>query len=179
MKILQPKEATSLYLALRDSLDPRDTFLALLFETGARVSEALALTATDLVGVTLGVPPLKGSLPRVVTLSPLLAAKLRHFPTRWADALGDAQAPGSHRRALCRRFHELTTLHLNRRLNLHALRHTAFTRLYLATKDLLLVKQWAGHRSINSTMVYMAADLRREADETNASLLNALVSNAD
>jgi integrase len=80
----------------------------------------------------------------------------------------------SRRRALCRRFHRLTQSLLGRRVNLHCLRHTSFSRLYAATKDLLLVKEWAGHKSIQSTLVYMTLENLAEANKTQAAILRDL-----
>lgn len=180
MKLLSNSEAQALYHYLLNSINPLDTFLQLLFETGARVSETLTLSAESLVGTSLGIRPLKKSLPRTVTLSANLTAKLARLPAhQWAEAIGRLATRESRRRRLCRHFHEVTHRLLGRRVNLHALRHLAFTRLYLATKDLLLVKQWAGHRSINSTMTYMAADLRGRADEAHQVLLKVLGGGAD
>lgn len=179
MKLLTTAEAKTLYGYLKSSIDPKDVFLQILFETGARVSESLTLSATHLVGYSLGIDPLKGSGPRKVTVSPNLAAKLAHLPAdRWARSLspagGTPPTNASLKRGLCRHFHALSQRLLHRRVNLHTLRHTAFMRLYLATKDLLLVKQWAGHRSIGSTMAYMHEDRGAMADATANSLLKAL-----
>lgn len=158
MKTLDPKESKALYAYLLGSDDPRDVLLQLLFETGARVSEGLAAAQNPPRETSLTIDPLKGSLPRVVDISENLAAKLRALPRPTAEV-----APGTPRRLLTRHFHRLTKRLLGRRVNLHALRHTAFTRLYRQTKDLLLVKTWAGHRSINSTLVYLQADKQSEA----------------
>ncbi len=40
------------------------------------------------------------------------------------------------------------------KIHFHTLRHFYATKLYHKTKDLLLVKERFGHRSINSTMIY-------------------------
>lgn len=171
MKRLTDPEASTLYRHLSRSIDPRDIFIQLLFETGARVSETLTLTSQSLLGASLAIAPLKNSLPRQVTLSPNLTAKLKTLPPLWSDAFASGSTRDSRRRALARHFAALTKAHLNREVNLHALRHTAFSRLYAKTKDLLLVKQWAGHRSVNSTLVYMQLDHQEEADRANAALV--------
>jgi integrase len=158
MKVLTDQEARALYGYLLGSNDPKDVVLQLLFETGARVSEGLAAAAVAPRGASVTIEPLKGSLPREVLISDNLVSKLLGLPK---DA--PAAAADTNRRTLCRHFHRLTKRLLGRRVNLHALRHTAFTRLYRQTKDLLLVKTWAGHRSINSTLVYLQADKQSEA----------------
>lgn len=174
MKILTESEAKTLYVHLVSSTDPRDTFIQIMFETGARVSEVVTMTSEDLGGNVLTIKPLKNSKLRRVEISNNLKAKLDRLPPRWCKAIGETVRRDSLRRSLCRYFHSLTEDLLGRRYNLHTLRHTAFSRLYVATKDLLLVKNWAGHKSINSTMAYMHADQREEANQASNTLLKAL-----
>jgi integrase len=177
MKVLEDLEVKTLYKKLLASTHPSDIFLQLLMETGARVSETLTLSSKDLVGAKLWIEPLKNSNRRRVTLSANLVAKLEALPkeTPWAEALG---RPGttvkSHRRVLARYFGQLTKALFNRAVNLHTLRHTAFSRLYTKTKDLLLVKQWAGHKSVGSTMAYMHHCQEDEANAANEALLKLL-----
>lgn len=182
MKRLTDAEASALYRHLTQSADPKDVFLQLLFETGARVSETLTLGSHDLLGASLGIAPLKGSAPRTVTVSPNLAAKLRRLPAAcWSAALGAAATLPSRRRALDRHFRGTLAAVTGRQAptGLHALRHTAFSRLYAATKDLMLVKTWAGHRSIASTVVYMTLDTQARANQTQEDLLKGLVASAE
>lgn len=184
MRTLDPISEKTLYSHLTRSIAPRDVFLQLLFETGARVSETLTLGLKDLSPAgTLQIAPLKGSLPRQVQLSANLTTKLRHLPpARWAAALSPAgyqPTLASERRALCRHFHLTTENLFGQRLNLHTLRHSAFTRLYVATKDILLVKNWAGHGSINSTLVYVHHEQRREANAANQHLLKSFGEGAE
>ncbi len=42
----------------------------------------------------------------------------------------------------------------------HSLRHSFATGLYRRTKDVLLVRESLGHRSLSSTLVYVASDAR-------------------
>jgi len=78
----------------------------------------------------------------------------------------DAAAPlllSRHRRALSTRqlrriFAQWQTrAGFERRLTFHALRHTALTNLYRATKDIRLVQKVARHASILSTTIYAHA----------------------
>jgi len=55
-----------------------------------------------------------------------------------------------------------------RRFNFHALRHTACTNLYRATRDIRLTQRFARHQSIVTTMVYTHTsdeDLARAVDQ--------------
>lgn len=176
MKTLTPAEAGRLYTYLLQSTDPKDVALLLLFETGARVSEALALVGGSLSGECLEISPLKGSLPRRILVSRELEAKLRtqaplSATAPWGEILFPGAAKASWRRLLCRHYHLLTQRLLGRRRNLHGLRHTAFSRVYAATKDLLLTKAWAGHVAIGSTVVYMEAVAQDRGSEVNLTAL--------
>lgn len=44
-----------------------------------------------------------------------------------------------------------------RQLSFHALRHTAITRIYGATRDVLVAQRFARHASLRSTSIYMHA----------------------
>jgi len=174
MKALTPAEESRLYSYLLRSEDPRDVFLQLLFETGARVSEALALRGASLAHGHLDIVPLKGSKPRRVTLSLNLQAKLR-LPASGTlgEALFAGAARASLRRLACRHYHDVSTRVLGQRKHLHGLRHTAFCRVYRTTKDLLKTQAWAGHRSIDSTVTYMLAVEQAEVSTENLRALAA------
>lgn len=182
MKRLTDHEAKMLYTHLQRSIDPHDVFLQVLFETGARVSESLQLAATSLQGATLTIQPLKGSTTRQVALSPNLTAKLRRLPPLglWSVALGRPHSTRASRRRCLDRHLKATMTRLGLRpTNLHALRHTALSALYAETKDLMLVKAWAGHRSISSTVIYVHYDAQLRADQAHQGLLKALAQSAD
>lgn len=176
MKQLTQAESDILYSWLKASTSPKDIALQVLFETGARVSEALTLVGGSLSGELLEVAPLKGSLPRRVRVSSNLAAKLRDPVSGfgalpWGETLFPGAAKASWRRLLCRHYHLLTEALLGRRRHLHGLRHTAFARVYKSTGDLLLTKSWAGHVSIASTVVYMEAVAQDKGSDANLASL--------
>ncbi len=173
MKYLSEPEAHDLYKYLLTSIHPQDILLQVLFETGARISESLTLGPHSLSHDLLAIEPLKGSLPRNVPLSPNLTSKLNHLSNKrlYIHAATETRRPDSQRRALHRRLKTVSLQVLGHPVNPHALRHTAFNRLYVATKDLILVQKWAGHRSINSTAAYMHEDLRTQANEVMSNIL--------
>lgn len=183
---LEPAEQAALYRVLHASTCcPFDTFIMLLFETGMRVSESLTLSEEDLSpsGV-LSIAPLKGSNPRRVALSPGLQVRLRRLPRhRWSEALvkreGMTTTLASRKRVLCRHYHKLTKRVLCRRLNLHSLRHAAITRLYEATKDVVMTQQWAGQASISSTMIYVHQMKQKEANDRAQLLLKSFALRAE
>lgn len=157
MKGLPSHESATLYAWLSASKELGDVALQVLFETGCRASEALNLVGGSLSAGSLDITPLKGSLPRRIEVSPNLRAKLEEAlgPFPLGAVLFPGTARSSWRRLLLRHMHERTRLVLGRRRELKALRHTAMARVYQATGDLLTTRAWAGHVSINSTLVYM------------------------
>jgi integrase len=175
MKRLTEDQATTLYDTLKASIDPKDILIQLSFETGCRIGETLLIRPSDVAGRYVHITPLKNSKPRQVLVSENLAAKLAHLasqsPKRLINLATETRRRASERRALCRRFGDLTQRLFGERLNAHRLRHTAFTRLYAKTKDLLLVKDYAGHKSTNSTLVYLVEDRREAANEAMSQIL--------
>jgi integrase len=55
----------------------------------------------------------------------------------------------------------------------HALKHTGVTFVVQGSKDLLATKDWAGHASISSTMIYAHPDARQTAQYAQSALGNA------
>ena len=78
----------------------------------------------------------------------------------WTGSLQSFRVWFQHQRK--RTAQKLQNQRINR-IHFHTLRHFYATRLYHKTKDLLLVKERLGHRSINSTMIYtQLLDFRAE-----------------
>ena len=164
--IISSSERQTLYNYLRDSRDLKDVFLQFLLETGARVSESFTATHRDNQVYIKG---LKSSLDRTVTISDNLKAKLNATGGLNPRLISQGK---SQRRTLTRHWHSVSVKVLGRRVKLHALRHAAFSDLYKASKDLMLVKQWAGHKSVNSTLVYLHLDNLEQANTLARSLLS-------
>jgi site-specific recombinase XerC len=55
----------------------------------------------------------------------------------------------------------------------HAIKHTGVTFVAQGSKDLLATKDWAGHASISSTMIYAHPDTRQTAQYAQSALGNA------
>lgn len=149
------------------------TLFATAVQTGLRASELIGLRTTD---VHLGVGPHisclgKGRKHRITPLTTPVVALLRTwlcerhnqvsnlvFTTRTGrmlsrDALehrlADCVAKASH---LCPSFRE-------KRITLHVLRHTAAMRLLRAGIDLSIIALWLGHEQMETTQIYLHADL--------------------
>ena len=166
------------------ALGRRDYALfALMFNTGARVQEALDVRRRD---VRLDAPPQvrlhgKGNKVRLCPIWPVTAKLLRAFIDELpvsdgdpADALLFTNARGRPLtrfgvRYLLRRYvaaaakaeHSLR----DKSIHPHSLRHSTAIALLKSGVDFATISQWLGHAGLNTTMRYARADidLKRQA----------------
>ena len=155
----------------------RDYALLLtLYNSGARVSEVTALrreqvrfgasTFLQLVG--------KGRKERTVPLWPNTAQVLKAwFDELWDDA-GPIAFPNARGKALSREGVDYLLQHARQRaipacpslatkhLTPHVVRHTTAMHLLQAGVDIATIALWLGHESIDTTHVYLQADLARQ-----------------
>lgn len=133
--------------------------LQTLKDTGMRCGEALSLKWVDLdleqKILTLNNPENNGK-PRQFRLSDKLRDMLKQLKKKdseklWTGNLQSFRVWFQHQRK--RTAQKLQNQRINR-IHFHTLRHFYATRLYHKTKDLLLIKERLGHRSINSTLIY-------------------------
>lgn len=152
----------------------RDAVLfAVLYNTGARVSEATKLRSSDILLDRASALHLhgKGRKERVVPIWTSTAAQLRAWATR-IDAGPDApvfpnragkplsRAGVEHRLKVAiekaaKRCPSLTA----RRISPHTLRHTTAMHLLQSGVDITLIALWLGHESTATTHLYVEADL--------------------
>ena len=149
------------------------TLLALAVQTGLRASELIALQKTD---VHLGVAPHvscvgKGRKQRITPLTAAVVAVLRS----WLDErTGHETDPvfSTHtgkplsRDALERRLRTHMAIAVQtcpslrqKTITLHVLRHTAAMRLLHAGVDTSVIALWLGHEQVETTQIYLHADL--------------------
>jgi len=174
MKRLNNEQVTVLHEILMHSINPKDVMIQLILETGCRVGESLLIGPIDLDSDRLNIPPLKSSDQRSVIITKNLRHKLHALSTNrlYVHSSCETRNKASQRRALCRHFKSHCQHLFNAQyMNIHMLRHTAGLRLYHQTKDLLLVKDWMGHKSIGSTMKYMIEDRKGEANAAMSLIL--------
>lgn len=164
-KVLTAEEESFLRGSLRKGLNTvEDTRNALLFtlllDLGPRVGELLTARVRDFnpfQGVIF-IRALKGSRDRELPMLMGVAREVRkyvlayHGMNQWHQLNPDAKIFDlSYDRA-----YQLWQFYTpNQDKSLHTLRHTFATNLYRKTNDIKLVQLALGHRSINSTMVYM------------------------
>ena len=129
---------------------------------GLRCGEVCGLRVNEFSSVhgAIFVRTLKNGAPRKVEIEGRFAqwlAKLAHGVPGSASILRTGSGRGFDTSHFRRSWHRLSLRWVGREVNFHALRHTAAMRLYDATKDLLLVKDFLGHKSLSSTQVYLSS----------------------
>jgi integrase len=167
-------------LLLRTTGERRDGFrdhllFALALGTALRAHELLALDVVDVLDAAgrarrrIRLRVFKRSAadpgPQEVLLPDVLRRKLEKFVT-WKEKRGESTEPSAplfvsrrRRRLSARQLRRLVHVWQERAcasvdLNVHALRHTAITNLYRATKDIRLAQRFARHTSLRSTTRY-------------------------
>ena len=145
--------------------------LQLLKETGARVGEAAKLKWTDfdVERRTVRISPEKGSNPRIFHISAKLAGMLNSLP-RKSEYIFNPNTKALRESFLKQRKRAAAKLN-NPRLNqitFHTIRHWKGTIEYHKTKDPWHVKKILGHKSLQSTEIYINIEqalFQEEPDE--------------
>ncbi len=176
VSFLNDDEVTALLAAPDQTtvIGRRDHALLLLaIQSGLRVSELVGLRRGDvIVGVRSHVRCTgKGRKERVTPLSKITAAVLKEFMGESGGGVGEPLFTSTHGGALSRHaVGALVTRHAatatqccaslqSKQVTPHVLRHTAAMRLLHAGNDVTLLALWLGHESIETTQIYIHADL--------------------
>ena len=167
----------------RTSLGRRDYALLLfLYNTGARVSEALAVRVGDLDLI----PPAqvrlhgKGGKDRVCPIWSETVNALQHLPTVRQAQPGESVFLNQHGKLLTRdgvayilrKYANLAAADVpvlrRRRMTPHVLRHSCAVALLQAGVDITVIRDYLGHASIATTSRYITTNLmmKREVLET-------------
>ncbi len=160
----------------------RDRLLfQLLYNTGARVSEIVALNRQDLLRNTCQTVTLhgKGRKERTVPLWPKTARQLRQwveqlppepsapvFTNRRGDRLSRFGIDKRLAQAAQKASRVCPSLH-GRRVSPHVLRHTTAMHLLQAGVDITAIALWLGHESPLTTHQYIEADLEMKKKTLN------------
>ena len=160
--------------------------LALLYNTGARIQEALSLCPSS---IRLAAPAQvklygKGRKERICPLWPetaaLLAALLKRQPrpehepvfvNRYGQPLGAAGVRFKLAQYVRAAAKELPSLQ-KKRVHPHTFRHTAGVQLVAAGVDITVIRSWLGHVSLDTTNHYARANLetkRRALEQVDRS----------
>ena len=177
-QFLTENEVQRLYLAMRDAKDlalQRKTFfchirdyfmIRLLFESGLRCFELVALRLSDFRNGSLIVRKGKGDKKRNVLLAKETQKMISEFMKTKAKILGEPVGQEDFL-LLSERRRPYTTRGIRRRvkfwfgrigvsnnLSVHSCRHTYISHLIDKTKDLVLARDNAGHSSLQITSIY-------------------------
>jgi site-specific recombinase XerD len=166
--------------ALLDAPDPntwsgiRDRVLfTMMYNTGARVSEIVKANESDLTLTSTKTVRLhgKGRKERVLPLWPQTVKRLRKWVERERQCDGEALFPNRNGQTMTRSGVE-KRLNIavrtaaescpslrGKRVSPHTLRHTTAMHLLQAGVDITGIAMWLGHESIETTHIYVTADL--------------------
>jgi len=133
-------------------------FLQVLKDTGARGSEACRMKWEDIDEKTNTIRinnPTKGSLARVVKVSPKTIAMLKSLP-RNGEYIFNTNV-SSIRKNFTKQRNKIAAKLQNprlRQIHLHTIRHWKATMEYYRTKDIKYVQYLLGHKKIENTDIY-------------------------
>lgn len=139
------------------------TLLQTLKETAMRIGEALALKWTDInfESRTISVnDPEKNSNPRILSVSSKCMDMLNGLPRKSERVFGESTPQckswcfKDQRERLAKKLGNPRLL----RITFHTFRHWKATMEYHKTKDIIHVKEMLGHKSIESTMIYITLE---------------------
>ena len=160
----------------RSTVTGRRDHALLLFavQTGVRVSELVGLRREDVVfgsGAHVRCTG-KGRKERITPLTKMTASVLQAWTDEQGGQSDDPLFPRSHRTTALSRYAvtALVARHVetaanrcaslrSKQVSLHVLRHTAAMRLLHAGVDISVIALWLGHESIETTQIYLHADL--------------------
>jgi transposase-like protein len=135
------------------------TFLQVAIDTGARCGELCKLKWTDFDAEKLTVSindAEKGSRCRTIKVTSKTAAMIQALKPKYQPYLFNPN-PDTIRQIFSTLRNTLAETQKNPRfkqIHLHTFRHFYACKLYFETKDIVLVKEKLGHRSIENTMRY-------------------------
>jgi integrase/recombinase XerD len=157
--------------------------LSFMFNTGARVSEAVSVTACDLL---LDLPASvhlrgKGRKERTCPLWPETARALREHLEECQIARHEKHGVfRNHRgqpltrfgvRLILQKHVQATAKHVpslkRKRLHPHSMRHSTAVHLLRSGVDLSTIANWLGHVSVNTTGRYLTLDLETKREALN------------
>jgi integrase/recombinase XerD len=138
------------------------TVLQTLKETGIRIGELTQLTPADLdtQRKTMSITPEKGSNPRILPISDRLITMTQNLPKDHRIKYNTIFQPhkdelrscfDSQRKTLAKKLCNPRLM----KISFHTFRHWKGTTEYHATKDIMHVKTVLGHKSIDSTLIYI------------------------
>jgi len=168
---LSKSEITALLHVARHN-EQHQAFILFAYHHAARRGELLNLRGTDVANGHVRIVRLKQRKNPIINVQPLAENECA-LVERLAASAGEGRLfPWSMSYASRLVKHYLLAAGIYtfpRQKSLHSLRHSAGDTLYRATKDIMAVKTWLGHRSVASSQRYV---------HPNQIELNVLAANA-
>jgi len=153
-----------------------------IVESGCRTDEALKIRPRDFNFTlnTLQIYGSKNSHDRTIKVSPELIKDVRRVIQLHSIAINselitkatDSKTHKCQRIVLQRTLKRLTTTLGLPNYTLHQIRHTCFDTVYKKLGDVYAVMQFAGHKSINSTLEYVHHNSKDKAQSAWIEALN-------
>jgi integrase len=137
--------------------------MTFLMDTGVRPSEARALRGTDRFGDRVRVWKTKSGKPRIIPLTQRAEEAFIRRAMRTEPGSDEPFGWATKERIawVWRWVRSAMGLEDDPEFIPYVLRHDCATRLYAGTRDLLLVKEWMGHSTIDMTLRYAKLDPAR------------------
>lgn len=164
IKFLERKEVEQIINAIPAERwhDARDkALIEVLFSTGMRIHEALALQLDEMLILleeagTSEFPIIgKGGWQRVIFFSPKAKKAIKAYLTHDDTEIeGELLFPISIRRAQVMVKRRALLAGITKKVSPHTFRHSLATDLLRRGVDIRFVSEFLGHRSINNTMIY-------------------------
>ena len=139
---------------LRDLL-----LIELALTTALRVRELVSLTREQVQGKEWISVKVKGGRIERVYLPPkirrLIESYLKTHSSEWLfpNGRGD-HISGRHAQRIFYEIQDALNIPDGEKWNFHALRHTAITKFYFQTRDILLTRAFARHKRVETTTIY-------------------------
>jgi integrase/recombinase XerD len=164
--VLSGSEVQAIFTATRDVRF--STIFQTLYATGMRISEVLKLTVADIDSerMVIHIRQAKGNKDRYVPLSEKLLRVLRDY-WRKCRLTGTLLFPGASGRPLNpeRVRHALHKVvkdaGIQKKVTPHTLRHSYATHMLECGADVVEVQKLLGHKSLDTTMVYLHISRRQ------------------
>lgn len=134
--------------------------IEVLFSTGMRIHEALALTRDEMIllanePATSEFPIIgKGGWQRVIFFSPRAKKAIRVYLSMLEEEAEDLLFPITIRCAQIMVAKRAKEAGVEKKVTPHIFRHSLATDLLRKGVDIRFVSEFLGHRSINNTMIY-------------------------
>jgi integrase/recombinase XerD len=176
--VLSPAELARFFAAIPNG--KHRTVLMTMYGAGLRLSEALGLRVADVDSgrQCLRVAEGKGQQDRYTLLSPTLLQQLRDYwrvarPSDWLFPGRRPETPLTPTAIQRRCGPAARRAKLAKRVTTHTMRHCFATHLLEAGTDLRTIQQLLGHRSLQTTAVYLHVASPRDGIPRTTDLLAA------